>query len=90
MKFAILMGRGIEGCGVTKFTLEQAKWFDKIGHEYKIFASSDKSWTRKASHDVTKIETFKLKKDAEVDRVIKEIEGYDIIIINSLPPLKLH
>ena len=29
MKIAIIMGRGIEGCGVTKFTVEQTKWLAK-------------------------------------------------------------
>ena len=28
MKVAIILGRGIEGCGVTKFSLEQNKWFN--------------------------------------------------------------
>ena len=34
MKVAIIMGRGIEGCGVTKFTVEQTKWLKKNGYDY--------------------------------------------------------
>lgn len=87
MKIAIIMGRGIEGCGVTKFTLEQAKWLEKNGHTYTIYASKDKSWTRKDSHDVKNIVQFKFANATETDKMILGCNNSDVVIVNSLPSI---
>jgi len=86
---AIIMGRGIEGCGVTKFTVEQCKYYERNGYDYKVFASKDKSWTRKNSHKTDNIQQLKFAKSDEVDAMIKCINKSDIAIINSLPALSL-
>lgn len=83
------MGRGIEGCGVTKFTIEQCKYYERNGYDYKVFASKDKSWTRKNSHKTDNIQQLKFAKSDEVDAMIKCINKSDIAIINSLPALSL-
>lgn len=85
MKIAMIMGRGIEGCGVTKFTLEQAKWFADNGYDYTIYASKDKSWTRKNSHEVSNIVQLKLAKAEETDKMIAGANAADVVILNSLP-----
>lgn len=86
MKVVILLGRGIEGCGVTKYTIEQCKWLDKTGYaDYEVFASSDKSWSRKTSHDISKMKLVKFAKKDQVDTVIKACNEADLVIINSLP-----
>ena len=51
-KIAILLGRGIEGCGVTKYTIELAKYFKKHDIKYKIFVSEDKKFTRTNAHNI--------------------------------------
>ena len=84
---AIIMGRGIEGCGVTKFTIEQCKYYERNGYDYKVFASKDKSWTRKNAHNTANIHQLKFAKDDEVDEMIKDINKADVAIINSLPSL---
>lgn len=86
---SIIMGRGIEGCGVTKFTIEQCKYYERNGYDYKVFASKDKSWTRKNSHKTDNIQQLKFAKSDEVDAMIKCINKSDIAIINSLPALSL-
>jgi len=86
MKISIIMGRGIEGCGVTKFTLEQMKWLKKHKHDFVAFASRDKSWTRKNAHDTQGITELKLSKKEEVDNMIHASNECDIVIVNSLPP----
>jgi|TARA_R110002167_G_C12694674_1_gene652775 hypothetical protein len=88
-KIAIIMGRGIEGCGVTKFTIEQCKYYDRNGYDYSVFASKDKSWTRKNAHKTDNIHQLKFAKDEEVDDMIKNINKADIAIINSLPAMSL-
>lgn len=86
---SVIMGRGIEGCGVTKFTLEQCKYYERNGYTYKVFASKDKSWTRKNAHNTDNIHQLKFAKDEEVDALIQEINASDVAIINSLPALSL-
>lgn len=83
------MGRGIEGCGVTKFTIEQCKYYERNGYDYKVFASKDKSWTRKNAHKTDNIHQLKFAKDDEVNAMIKNINKADVAIINSLPALSL-
>lgn len=87
MKFALIMGRGREGCGVQKFTLEQYKWLLKNGHEAVVYASSDKSWTRKKSHDCPFIIDVKMAKPDQTDKMIAGCNASDVVIINSLPSL---
>ena len=87
MKFALIMGRGREGCGVQKFTLEQYKWLLKNGHEAVVYASSDKSWTRKKSHDCPFIIDVKMAKPDQTDKMIAGCNNADVVIINSLPSL---
>lgn len=79
------MGRGIEGCGVTKFTVEQTKWLSKNGHQHVVYSSKDKSWTRKNAHDVSNVVQLKFAKVEEVNKMIAGCNEADVVIINSLP-----
>ena len=85
MKVSIIMGRGIEGCGVTKFTVEQTKWLSKNGYDFTVYSSKDKSWTRKNAHDVSNVIQLKLAKPEETQRMIDGCNASDVVIINSLP-----
>ena len=85
MKIAFIMGRGVEGCGVTKFTLEQNDWFLRQGIESTIYSPKDKSWTRKNSHDCSTIQTLKFAKDEDANLVIAGCNAADAVIITSLP-----
>ena len=87
MKVAIIMGRGIEGCGVTKFTVEQTKWLKKHDYEFTVYSSKDKSWTRKNAHDVSNVIQLKLAKPEETQKMIDGCNSADVVIINSLPSL---
>jgi hypothetical protein len=85
MKIAIVLGRGIEGCGVTKFTVEQTKWLAKNSYDFVVYASKDKSWTRKNAHDVSNVVQLKFAKPEEMDKMIEGCNQSDLVIINSLP-----
>jgi hypothetical protein len=85
MKITILMGRGIEGCGVTKFTLEENDWFVRQGHDSTIFAPSDKSWTRKTSHNCSTVQHVKFAKEEEINKIVTRCNESDLVIITSLP-----
>jgi hypothetical protein len=85
MKIAIVMGRGIEGCGVTKFTIELAEWLTKNGDQWVIYSAKDKSWSRKKSHPIENIIELRLGKGDEAEQMIRGCNEADVVIINSLP-----
>jgi hypothetical protein len=83
---SIIMGRGIEGCGVTKFTIEQSKFYAKNNYGFKVWALKDKSWSRKNAHAaIENLNHIKFTED-EVDMMISDINNTDACFINSLPP----
>ena len=86
----IMMARGIEGCGVTKFSLEQNKWFNNNGIRSTLIASSDKKWSRKTAHDCDVIQSFLFANDQEADAIIKKCNEVDVVIITSLPSRQYH
>jgi hypothetical protein len=87
VKAAILLGRGIEGCGVTRYALEEQKWYHNNGMECDIYASSDKKWPRRDSQDNSIIEFS----NDEIKGLSKRLnEEYDIIYYQSLPAKKGH
>jgi hypothetical protein len=87
MKIAIIMGRGIEGCGVTKYTVEQTKFLKKNGYDFTVYSSKDKSWTRKNAHDVSNVVQLKFAKPEETQKMIDGCNQSDFVIINSLPSI---
>ena len=87
MKIAIIMGRGIEGCGVTKYTVEQTKFLKKNGYDFTVYSSKDKSWTRKNAHDVSNVVQLKFAKPEETQKMIDGCNAADLVIINSLPSI---
>ncbi len=87
MRVAIIMGRGIEGCGVTKFTVEQTKYLAKNGYDFTVYSSKDKTWTRKNAHDVSNVIQLKFAVPSETQVMIDGCNQSDVVIINSLPSI---
>lgn len=82
MKVAILLGRGIEGCGVTRFALEQERWFQKQKSiSCKVFASDDKKWGRRDAqqHNIITFENDRVK---GLSKILDE--EYDVVYYHSL------
>ena len=85
MKVAILLGRGIEGCGVTRYALEEQKWYHNNNMECNIYAASDKKWGRKDSQVHNIIEFA----NNEIDDLVEKLNSeYDIVYYQSLPAKK--
>lgn len=84
MKVCLFMARGLEGCGVTKFTLEQREWFVKHGHEVNIVFAKDKAFTRNKAHNYADISTA-ISLAKEYDKTLKLVNDCDILVINSVP-----
>jgi len=85
-KIIHLMGRGIEGCGVTKFTIEFDNWLNNNGYDSQIIALTDKKWSRNKSH-VFNVSEVKFKKDDEATVVLNRCNDADLVIIESLPSI---
>lgn len=81
----IILGRGIEGCGVTKFTLELDSWAKTNGYTTYIVATKDKTWTRKNAHEFSNVDHIKLSSSQELSRVTENLNKCDYVICNSLP-----
>ncbi|HCS4649704.1 TPA: hypothetical protein ORP60_004601 [Escherichia coli] len=84
MKVCIFMARGLEGCGVTKFSLEQRDWFIKNGHEVTLVYAKDKSFTRNCAHDYKSF-SIPVLLAKEYDKTLKLVNDCDILVINSVP-----
>ena len=83
----IILGRGVEGCGVSKMALEQAKWYTKNGYVCTVFANADKSWSRKESHsfDGLNFHHIKFSDEEEVQKVISQCSSMEYVVIDSVP-----
>ena len=44
MRVSIVLGRGIEGCGVTKYSVELENWLLKNSYIPTVYACKDKKW----------------------------------------------
>ena len=83
------MGRGIEGCGVTKFTIEFDNWLNKNGYDSKVIALTDKKWSRDKSHTFD-VQMVKFKKEDEATQVLNQCNDADLVVIESLPSMSHH
>lgn len=82
MKYVLLMGRGIEGTGNTKYAVEFQEYLENIGHEVQTIANSDKKWGREKSH----INKIKLMSFANEENKILEIcKNTDCVFVLSVP-----
>jgi len=82
---SIIMARGVEGCGVTKYTVEQVKWLKSRGYNTIVYAAKDKSYSRKNAHNLGDIVHFKFADEQKINEMIEACNVSDLIIINSLP-----
>ena len=83
-KVAIILGRGVEGCGVTKNAVE----FNNYYKNSTIFAVDDKKWPRINSMHVDRRD-FTGADAASVGAVVDTINReYDLVIVFSVPSLK--
>ena len=81
MKVAIILGRGVEGCGVTRCAIE----FQRAHPGTKIFATLDKKWGRRNGMDF-ECDEFIAADWSQCERVIKEVnENFDLFIVHSIP-----
>jgi hypothetical protein len=82
MKYVLLMGRGIEGTGNTKYAVELQKYLESTGNECVTIANADKKWGREKSHpNKIELRSFELEEEYITDICLNS----DVIIILSTP-----
>lgn len=83
-KIYILMGRGVEGCGVTRSVNEFRNYYKNM----KVIATSDRDWAR-AGNDDYGFSEFSAMTWEECQKVVDEVNSNaDYIIIYSVPSVK--
>lgn len=80
MKIAILLGRGVEGCGVTRCAIE----FQKAMPGTQIIATLDKKWGRKKGMEFDYSE-FLAASPEETQNVLNNLNTMDLVVIYSVP-----
>ena len=84
MNYLVIMGRGIEGTGNTKYALEFKKYVKSTGCTCDIIANSDKKWGREESHPGAKdIEHIPF--TFNVSTIVNRAVNYDYVFIFSVP-----
>ncbi len=76
MKVAIVLMKGFDGCGVSRFAIEHQKFLRKTGHICDVYSYSLNKYIRIKSHkdkDIIEYEDF-----TKID-----FSNYDIFILNS-------
>ncbi len=82
MNYVILMGRGVEGTGNTKYAVELQSYIEFIGDTCRTLANKDKHWGREKSHP-NHIEIISYTKDTET--ILNACMKADKVIILSVP-----
>ena len=87
MKIAINLLRSLEGCGVTRYALEEQKWYTNHGIQCDIYAGDDKKWGRRNSQENNVIE-FSVNEIPKLKNKLND--EYDIVFYQSLPSKSGH
>lgn len=87
MKIVILLGRGIEGCGVTKHTVELQNWLKKHNHSVVTYANKTKKYCRATAHTHT-ITELKFSDESASNAILDMCNDADYVVVNSFPATK--
>ena len=87
MKIALVLAKGVEGCGLTRHTIEFYNWLIKEGHEATIYSATEKVWPRQKTTDI--VTTYF--KRADIPKIAKETNTGPMVVPTLLiPPAKLN
>lgn len=86
-KYLVVLGRGLEGCGVTKIAIEFTNYVNTLGNgfEAKILANNDKKWGRENCHSHSAVQYSFAN---NLSAIKAEIMKYDVIFAMSVPAKK--
>jgi len=78
-----MFGKGLDGCGVQRGSVEMQNWCIKNKIEFDTFDMIERVFVRAKGHKMPK-EPIKFKPE-EMDAIAKKLEEYDVVILNSFP-----
>ncbi len=86
MKIALILGRGIEGAGITRYCCELSSWLIDQGIKTDVYTIDDKKWPRR------KLQSFKkdpiMINKSNISKHSEILDKYDYVFINSVPSVK--
>jgi glycosyltransferase involved in cell wall biosynthesis len=80
-RIAVIMGQGIEGCGVTRVATEMQLWARKHGVHLEVFSYDCKFYSRRESHGLD----FRIMNPGNISSIRKELDSWDLVIFHSYP-----
>jgi glycosyltransferase involved in cell wall biosynthesis len=86
MKIALILGRGVEGAGVTRYMIEICNFLKKIDIEHDVFVVDDKKWGRGESQDMPSYKSITEKNISGFADYFNS--KFDYVFINSVPSIK--
>jgi hypothetical protein len=86
MKLSIILGRGIEGSGITRCAIELENVLNKMGVENEVFFIDDKKWGRSKFQMFSKTPTAINKKN--IEGFEKVLDKFDYNVVYSVPSSK--
>jgi len=80
-RIAVIMGQGIEGCGVTRVATEMQLWARKNNVHLEVFSYDCKFYSRRASHGLD----FRVMTPENIASIRTELDSWDLVIFHSYP-----
>jgi len=85
MKLALILGRGVEGAGVTRYMIEICKFLANKGIEHQVYVVDDKKWGRGKAQDMP---NYAFIDKNNIDTFADVLNKFDYVFINSVPSVK--
>lgn len=85
MKIAQVLGRGIEGAGVSRYAYEMNQWLLKNNYQADVLVINEKKWPRMKKAPIKVYETID---QYNTDELVNLFNSYDYIFIHSVPSIK--
>lgn len=80
-RIAVILGQGVEGCGVTRVATEMQIWAQKNGVHLEVFSYDCKFYSRRTAHGLN----FRVMTPATLESTRKELDSWDLVIFHSYP-----
>ena len=83
-KYALILGRSVEGCGCSFCAHQLQTWCDKNGVDLQIYGYAGKKMSRTNSHNI-RYTPYKIE---DLDNLQKELNQKDVVIFFTYPYIK--
>jgi glycosyltransferase involved in cell wall biosynthesis len=83
-KFAMVMGQSVEGCGVTRTSVEMQIWANKNNVDLTVFSYDERIYNRRDAHELDFVSFMK----DDIPQMVEKLNGYDAVLFNSYPSAK--